>query len=97
VRDAYQTLGAKFIVVADAPLRQPACLIEGAVQAKFQPIKFGLRLWRCVAEGMTSEKLAIDPVYVFLTYLALDEPAMPGPDGVIERIKCQGTWLRVMH
>jgi hypothetical protein len=95
--DSYTDLGGKFLVVASASKREPACRIEGALQAAFGHISFGLRLWRALAAGKTSEKGLDVPVHVFITYFALDEPAVPGPDGVIRQLLCQGIPVKVMH
>jgi hypothetical protein len=96
-KDAYQILGAKFLVVAHAPLWKPACMVERGVQDAFQGEKFGFRLWKVAgAGGSGSKKHESDPVYVFLTYIAV-EAAMLRPGGEIRGIKCQGTWLRVMR
>jgi hypothetical protein len=95
--DAYQILGAKFLVVAHAPLRKPACMVERGVQEAFRGEKFGFRLWKVAgAGGSGSKKGASNPVYVFLTYLAV-EAARLGPGGEVRGIKCQGTWLRAMR
>jgi hypothetical protein len=95
--DAVKRLGGKFLLVAHESKREPACLIEGALQHAFEDIRFGLRLWRAVAAGVTNDRLKEDPVCVFLTYFALDEPAVPDRDGVIRQIKCQGIWVKVQH
>jgi hypothetical protein len=50
-----------------------------------------------VAAGVTNERFKEDPAYVFLTYFALDEPAVPDRGGVIRKFKCQGIWVKVMH
>jgi hypothetical protein len=95
--DAYKILAAKFLVVAHAPLRKAACMVERGVQEVFQGEEFGFRLWKVVgAGGSGSKKIESDPVCVFLAYLAV-EAALYGPGGELQGFQCQGTKLRVMR
>jgi hypothetical protein len=97
IGEAWEDLGAKFLVVADAPLRKPGCMVECGLQEAFQSEKFGRRLWRVAGAGSSGTKArALDPVYVFITYL-LVEASKLGPGGVVEWIQCKGIRLRVMH
>jgi hypothetical protein len=72
-------------------------MVERGLHDAFQSEKFGLRLWRVAgAGGSGTKKGACDPVYVFITYLAVEATKL-GPGGEVEGIQCQGIRLRVMH
>jgi hypothetical protein len=95
--DAYQKLAAKFLVVANAPLREAGCMVEKGLQMVFQGEEFGNRLWKASgASGNGSQKIASDPVCVFITYLAVEAP-LYGPGGELQGFMCQGIKLRVVR
>jgi hypothetical protein len=95
--DAYQFLAAKYLVLAHAPLRKAACMVERGIQQVFQDVEFGYRLWKVAgAGGAGSQKNATDAVCVFLTYIAVEE-AIHGPGGELEGFWCQGIKLKLVN
>jgi hypothetical protein len=95
--EAWRDLGAKFIKVADAPLRKPGCMVECGLQEAFERENFGRRLWRVSGAGGSGPKaLALDPVYVFITYLPVEATQLKR-GGEVEWIQCHGIKLRVNH